>query len=247
MSLTKAMIFDLDGTLLQTEQLKAMSYAKAAVALCPYTITEDQVIEAFKSVVGLSRREVAMALVERFGLADKAAAKMDELGVSSPWQAFIQIRLNYYQAMLDDPTVLRTHQWPHNVDLLTKANEWGCKTALATMSHCEQVNFILSVLEWQNRFHFIATRDDVTNGKPDPEIYELVSKELGVLPAYCIVIEDSTVGVEAAVRANMNVIAVSTPFTQAALHAANLIDEEWIVDDPSQLLATVQRKIDQLR
>lgn len=246
MSQPKAMIFDLDGTLLQTEKLKAISYAKAAVALCPTTITEDEVIEAFKSVVGLSRRDVALALIERFDLEEQAAAQMDELGVLTPWQAFIQIRLGYYQAMLDDPSILRTHQWPHNVDLLAKANEWGCKTALATMSHCEQVTFILSVLAWQDRFHFIATRDDVGNGKPDPEIYELVSKELGVAPAYCIVIEDSAVGVEAAVRAKMHVIAVSTPFTQAALHAANLIDEDWIVDDPSQLLAAVQRKIDLL-
>ena len=44
----RAMIFDLDGTLLQTERLKAISYAKAAVELCPYSITEDQVMEVFR-------------------------------------------------------------------------------------------------------------------------------------------------------------------------------------------------------
>lgn len=246
MSPSKAIIFDLDGTLLQTEQLKALSYAKAAVELCPYSISEDQVIEAFRSVVGLSRREVAMALVEQFDLTARAAARMAEHGVSTPWQAFIQIRLGYYQAMLDDPNVIMSHQWPYNVALLEKANEWGCKTALATMSHCEQVSYILSVLNWEDRFDFIATRDDVNNGKPDPEIYNLVSQELDVAPPDCIVIEDSVVGVEAAVRAKMHVIAVSTPFTQAALHAANLIDKEWIVDTPTELFTTVQRKFDQV-
>ena len=42
----QAMIFDLDGTLVQTERLKAHSYARAAVELCPYTINEEDVIFA---------------------------------------------------------------------------------------------------------------------------------------------------------------------------------------------------------
>ena len=54
----RAMIFDLDGTLVQTEKLKALSYAKAATALRP-ELNETDVIEAFKDVVGLSRHEVA--------------------------------------------------------------------------------------------------------------------------------------------------------------------------------------------
>ena len=48
----KAIIFDLDGTLVQTEALKAASYARAAVELKPDTFSEEEVIEAFKDVVG---------------------------------------------------------------------------------------------------------------------------------------------------------------------------------------------------
>jgi len=55
----RAVVFDLDGTLVQTERLKAISYARAAVALCPYSVGEDEVIEAFQDVVGLPRLEVA--------------------------------------------------------------------------------------------------------------------------------------------------------------------------------------------
>ncbi len=69
----QAMIFDLDGTLVQTEKLKALSYARAAVELCPHTLNQGDVIEAFKDVVGLSRREVATALVKQFDLNKKAA------------------------------------------------------------------------------------------------------------------------------------------------------------------------------
>ena len=44
----RAMIFDLDGTLVQTERLKALSYARAAVELCPHTLGEGEVVEAFE-------------------------------------------------------------------------------------------------------------------------------------------------------------------------------------------------------
>ncbi|MFO7681063.1 MAG: hypothetical protein R6X34_13525 [Chloroflexota bacterium] len=63
------MVFDLDGTLVQTERLKAISYAWAARILHP-ELEETAVIAAFKDVVGLSRREVALGLMTRFGLTD---------------------------------------------------------------------------------------------------------------------------------------------------------------------------------
>ena len=62
----KAVIFELDGTLVQTEILKAKSYARAAVSLCPGFLEEREVVEAFKEVVGLSRHEVAKALLLRY-------------------------------------------------------------------------------------------------------------------------------------------------------------------------------------
>ena len=72
----RAMIFNLDGTLVQTERLKALSYARAAVELCPHALGEGEVAEAFKEVVGLSRREVATALVKRSGLEAKVLGRM---------------------------------------------------------------------------------------------------------------------------------------------------------------------------
>ena len=89
----RAMIFDLDGTLVQTEKLKALSYAKAVVDLCPEEVQEAEVIEAFKEVVGLPRKEVAVRLIERFHIDDKVQRRMNELGVNAPWQAFVQVRL----------------------------------------------------------------------------------------------------------------------------------------------------------
>jgi beta-phosphoglucomutase-like phosphatase (HAD superfamily) len=233
--MVQALIFDIDGTLVQTERLKAHSYACAAVELCPRTITEAEVIEAFKEVVGLTRREVATALMERFGLEDAARTRMDEFGVRRPWQALVQVRLQYYEAMLDDPDVLRRNQWLHNLALLDKAQQMGCQTALATMSGCQRTRYVLDALGLTDAFGFVATVDDVENGKPDPEIYRLVLSELAISPEQGLVIEDSPSGVKAALAAGVHVVAVSTPFTRDHLHESGLLPPEHIVDDPNTL------------
>jgi beta-phosphoglucomutase len=238
-----AMIFDLDGTLVKTERLKALSYARAVMELCPYAVREDQVLEAFKQVVGKSRRHVATYLVEHFDLTKAAGERMDEFGVDTAWQSFVQVRLGYYRDMLSDPDVLRKNRWSHNVKLLEKARQWRCKIALATMSHCEQANYILEVLELSQAFDFIATRDDVEQPKPDPEIYQLVSRELEIPPVGCLVIEDSPSGVEAALSAGMWCIAVTTPFTRQHLHEQKRLEEQWIVDDPQELPDVVDKII----
>ena len=264
----RAMIFDLDGTLVQTERLKALSYARAAVELCPHAIDEADVMEAFKDVVGLSRREVAQALMARFGLEERARARMMEFGVRAPWQAFVQVRLRYYERLLADPETLRANQWPHNVALLQEARRAFCKVGLATMSNCAQARRVLEILNLTNAFDFVATHDDVKHGKPDPEIYLLVAQVLDVPPDECLVIEDSPSGVKAALAAGMWCIVVTTPFTRRAIHAEQLritprraadgpaaadspaeadnirkLDERWIVDDPATLTAVVQQMV----
>ena len=241
----KAMIFDLDGTLVQTERLKAISYAKAAIELCPDELAEEQVIEAFKEVVGRGRREVAERMIDRFGLEPKARARMEEFGVSAPWQTLLQIRLAHYEAMLADPEVIRRNQWPHNLAVLRAAREAACRTGLATMSRCSQVTRVLQILELVGAFDFVATRDDVERGKPDPEIYLLVSQQLQVPPSECLVLEDSASGVAAAVAADMWCIAVTTPFTRESVHAQRLLDRRWIVDQSEQVMPVVQAMLEE--
>ncbi len=95
--------------------------------------------------------------------------------------------------------------------------------------------------ELDDVFDFVASRDDVENGKPDPEIYLLVADQLGIPPAECLVIEDSPTGFQAALAAGMACIAVSTPFIKQALRANGILDDRWIVDDPDTLFAVVDR------
>ena len=231
----RAVIFDLDGTLVQTERLKATSYARAAVELCPYEVSEEAVIEAYEDVVGLPRHEVASALVERFDLERASRARMDDCGMSAPWQALVQVRLGYYEDMISDPELLRDNQWPHNRDLLRVARESRCRTALATMSGRQRTQQVLEALRLTDAFDFVATRDDVDRGKPDPEIYYLVCKELAIPSNQSMAIEDSPAGVEAALAADLLCIAVTTPFTREKIHAQGLLESRWIVDDPDRL------------
>jgi HAD superfamily hydrolase (TIGR01509 family) len=231
----RAVIFDLDGTLVQTERLKAYSYASALQELSPIPIKEQTILEAFKELVGLSRAEVSQGLLEKFNLKEEARDRMPEFGVSSPWQAFAQIRLKYYEQLIVDPQVIRDNIWPHNMTLLTEVRRTGCRIGLATMSYCPQVNRILDVLNLHDSFDFVASRDDVENGKPDPEIYTLVSNMLEVPPNETLVIEDSPSGVKAALSAGMHVIAVTTPYTKDAFQNRLILDERWVVHDAKQL------------
>lgn len=242
----EAAIFDLDGTLVQTERLKAVSYARAAHELRP-DLDEDSVIEAFKDVVGMSRQEVATRLMDRFDLESAARSRMAEFGVQLPWQAYVGVRLQIYDAMLQDAETVRSHRWPHTIQLLEKVRGRGCRTALATMSHRQQVRRILEILQLEDKFDFIATRDDVERPKPDPEIYQLVAHQLGVAPRRCLVIEDSPAGVRAAVAARMEVVAMATPFTHDRLLQQGQLPHERIAEDPDHLLDVVAATINGLK
>ena len=120
------------------------------------------------------------------------------------------------------------------------ASAWE-RTGRPTMSHCAQTSRVLQILHLRKKFDFIATRDDVALGKPDPEIYTLVARELGVSADECLVIEDSATGIKAALAAGMRCIAVTTKFTRTAVHASGLLDDPWIVDTPSDLQTVVER------
>jgi beta-phosphoglucomutase len=236
-------ILDLDGTLVQTEKLKALSYAQAASELRP-ELDPEKVNEAYKDVVGLPRREVAQALLERFGLEDAARQRIAELGIAHPWQAFVAIRMGYYRERIRDPELLRKNQWPNAVALVHTAQQHCEHVALATVSHREQAQRVLRALGLEDAFDTVVTIDDVEKGKPDPEIYTTVAEILGVPCSTCLAVEDSPSGVQAATAAGMKVVAVATPYTSESLQELDGLERRWIVDDRQQLIATVKARVE---
>jgi len=228
----KTVIVDLDGTLVETEHLKAISYARAAVELCPGCATEEQVVNAFKDLVGKSRHEVAQGLVERFGLEDAARSRMAEFGVSAPWQAYVQIRLRIFDEMMANPETIKESACSETIALLEEAKHMGFRTALTTTSACKRTTHILRVLGLDKEFDFIATADDVEHTKPDPEVYCITLRHLGPPARECVALEDSLPGIQAALAAEVWCIAVPTDFTRDAVEKANVLDPKWIVDEP---------------
>jgi HAD superfamily hydrolase (TIGR01509 family) len=83
-------------------------------------------------------------------------------------------------------------------------------TALATNAGDGNISFVLDGLGIHSKFPVVVGAKDVQLGKPDPEIYHITSVRLGVPPERCIVFEDSHSGVEAAYRAKMKVVAITT-------------------------------------
>ena len=241
----KAVVFDLDGTLVETERLKAISYARAANELCPKCADEEEVVDGFKDVVGKSRQEVAQDLVQRFGLEEAARSKMAEFDVSAPWQAYLQVRLRIYSEMISNPDLVKSAALPHTIELLHIAREMGLKTALTTTSHASEACHILNILGIVKDFDFIATADDVERKKPDPEVYLLVLNELNLSAKECLAIEDSPPGVQAALSAGLWCIAVTNAFTYKGIHSSKLLDDRWIVDAPAKLTDVVRQMLNE--
>ncbi len=235
----RAFVFDLDGTLVETEKLKAISYARAATELHP-DLDEHEVEAAFADFVGLSRQEVAVGLMRRFGLEDAARARMDESGVEKPWQAYVRIRLRIYEELLSDPHRVLSVRYPHNLALLSDVRRQVYLTALATQSHREEALRVLEILGIRDEFDVIATREDVEHGKPAPEMHLLVARELGVEPGECLAIEDSPAGIEAALAAGAQAIAVTTDLTRQRFRDSDVLVPSHVVDDPQDLPVLVR-------
>ena len=77
----RAIMFDLDGTLVQTEKLKALSYATAVQRLRGLAEPDQEAVEAYRAVVGASREEASRAIIERLGLEQDLQPLIEGYGV----------------------------------------------------------------------------------------------------------------------------------------------------------------------
>lgn len=90
----------------------------------------------------------------------------------------------------------------------------GIPCAVASSSDRDWVEFLLGHLGVRDRLHAVVTGDDVAARKPAPDLYLLAAERLGVRPDQCVAIEDSAVGVAAAVAAGMRCVAVPNRLTR---------------------------------
>lgn len=129
--------------------------------------------------------------------------------------------------------------FPGVLELMKSLSEAGFKLALATSTPRENVRLIITGLGIDKYFKAIVADEDVTRGKPDPQVFLIAAERLGVKPGSCVVIEDAVAGVTAAKRAGMHCVAVTNTNPRGSLGEADIVVdslEEVSVADLERLI-----------
>jgi HAD superfamily hydrolase (TIGR01509 family) len=179
----KAVVFDLDGTLIDSEALVLEAYM-AAADRHGVPFTHDQ----FLSLVGRHRQHSEMKMREYFGQA-------------FPLQEFYA---TVGEFVGDKHAPLK----PGVAALLDRLEASATPFALATSSGPGWVEKHFRAHDFTRRFHGVVTREDVTHGKPHPEPYLKASTILGHRPGDVLAIEDSPTGVASAHAAGLMTIMI---------------------------------------
>jgi beta-phosphoglucomutase family hydrolase len=185
---TRAVLWDLDGTLVDSEEFHWQSW-RDALAPEGLSITHDQFLASFGKKNDPIMREWLGA-----GYTPERATRLAE-------------------AKEDDYRRLVS---THGLTALPGAREWlaalhaaGWRQAIVTSAPAANASVMLRALGLGDVFEVVVTAEDVLNGKPDPEVFLKGASRLGVPPSRSIVVEDAAAGVEGARRAGMKSIGVS--------------------------------------
>lgn len=124
-------------------------------------------------------------------------------------EAFIEQRDTYFRQLVEQKLTpcLGLHA------SLERFKAHGYQLAVVSSGTRAHIDLILRRFGIQDFFSFIIAADDIRHGKPNPEPYLCAVKKLGLMPSECLVLEDSTHGIEAAKAAGCTCIAIPNPFT----------------------------------
>lgn len=117
----------------------------------------------------------------------------------------------------------------------------GYRVGLGTGSKDDNVSFILDGLSLRPWFDAVVDGGMVTKGKPDPQTFLLLAEKLGVKPENCVVFEDSLLGEEAARRAGMPVVAITTSHRDEEFKHASLKAPDFLTLSAAKAAATIRR------
>ena len=191
----QAVIFDMDGLLVDSEPLTEIALAA--------------LMEQHRCVIDWSDKDLGVRLMGR-RMTEILAVIAEICGITTP-----ACELNETLEALRIQTLRgRLQTMPGAGELLDFAASRGLPLALATSGRRSYVNAVLAETRLTGCFTVEVTGESVTHGKPDPETYLLAASRLGVAPGACVVLEDAPNGVAAAVVAGMRAIAILNIYTR---------------------------------
>ena len=182
-----AVIWDVDGTLVDTAEMHFRAWEELCAELGrPFTRAD------FAATFGRRNPEIFQFLFgDRFD-----RARVDELSFHKE---------ELYRAAARQGVELL----PGARALLEGLRAAGFKQAVGSSAPLANVELILQITHAAQFFDAISSSEDTQRGKPDPQVFEVAARKLGVSPARCVVMEDAVAGVEAARAGGMKCIAVS--------------------------------------
>jgi HAD superfamily hydrolase (TIGR01509 family) len=210
--LYRALLFDLDGTLAETDSLHLPTWLDA---LRPHGIEVD---EAFykENISGRSNGEVVKEL-----LPDLSTEEGRDIADTK--EASFRERAGELEPL------------PGLLDFLKQARERGLKTALVTNAPMENVEAILLALELDEFFDEVVLSDEVGPVKPDPAPYRAALDKLGIAPEEAVAFEDSTSGISSAVGAGIPTVGIASTQDPEKLRRAGAFTTAEDFTDPELL------------
>jgi len=206
----KAVAFDMDGTMFDTED----TYTKAATALLARR-GEVYTEEMFTAVLGRTPRFTFELFIETFGF-------------SETWQELYRESEDLFLEFLDDGF----STMPGLYELLDFLEQRNIPKGVCTSSANRVVSEVLRRKDLTHRFQFVLKAEDILQGKPDPEIYLKAATNFGIAPSEMLVLEDSVAGCQAAHYAGAFGIAVLAQhnahctFSEAKRVVTSLVDPQ---------------------
>jgi sugar-phosphatase len=186
----KALIFDMDGVLINSEPLWKIA-EKEVFSSLGVPVTDDLV----HITSALTAQEVCAFWYKRH-----------------PWtgMSFDEVE-DAVVARVIDLIEQNDTKMPGVIEILQFVKSKNLKIGLASNSSHNLIEVVLQKVGIKKYFDFVSSAQDVEKGKPDPAVYLYAARNMGVSPGDCLVFEDSIIGITAAKNAGMTVVAIPAP------------------------------------